>query len=228
MTPGGRYGIVPLYIKAAVWWKRKDPSMNRSLFRLGAVLGCGALLVPAQGFAHVSGASHSHPGVLQSFADGLVHPLTGLDHLLAMVALGLWIAKSTLRDRGSVAGIFVGAMLLGALIGVSGPAVPEVEFLIGASVVVLGALVAAGRGAHFITALSLSGVFALFHGFTHGAEMGALDAAPYFSGFLLSSGLLVLGASYAAGALKGSQTMVLRPAGALICAAGAAMLLGLV
>ena len=201
--------------------------MLRHVAKLGAVIG-GAALIPAQAMAHVQGGAHAHPGELQSLAAGFLHPFSGLDHLLAMLALGLWIAGSPIRERGAVAGLFVAAMLLGALIGVSGPAVPEVEFFIATSVVILGALVAAGRGAHFVTALSLAGVFALFHGFSHGVEMGTAMAVPYFTGFLMGSGLLVMGAAVGAGELKGRHTVVLRPAGAAICALGAAMLIGLV
>ena len=114
--------------------------MNRpSTARLVALAACAAPLLAA---AHTSGAPHDHGTA--AFAAGFTHPFTGLDHLAAMVALGVWSAMTSRRVWLAPLA-FAGALLLGALLGLTGLALPAVEPMIAASLLVLGLIVATGR-----------------------------------------------------------------------------------
>lgn len=124
--------------------------------------------------------AQAHPGLhMHGFGDGLAHPLTGLDHLLAMVAVGFWAATLGGGARWLVPAAFVSVMMLGALAGVAGLQLPNVEYAIAASVVALGLLVAFDVSVPAPAAAALVGLFAAFHGFAHGAE------APVGQSFLL-------------------------------------------
>jgi urease accessory protein len=157
--------------------------MNKRLH--GPLLTGALLLLPLPVLAH-TGAGH-----LDGFGAGLIHPLGGLDHLLAMVAVGLWAAQMGGKALWRVPGAFVSVMLLGAVLAVAGISVPYVEQGIAVSVLVLGVLIAAAfRLAPLVSAL-LVGVFALFHGHAHGAEMPlASTAALYSLGFASGTALL--------------------------------------
>jgi urease accessory protein len=120
----------------------------------------------------------------------LVHPFTGLDHLLAMLAVGLWAAQLGGRWTWAVPAAFVASMALGGALGFAGVTLPFVEPLIAASVLVLGLLIALQvRLPH--SGLALAGAFAIFHGIAHAAEMPG-DAARivHVGGFVLATALL--------------------------------------
>ena len=108
-----------------------------------------------------------------SFMDGLLHPLTGLDHLAAMLAVGLWSALSATSARriwlAPVA--FAGMLLVGALLGLNGLALPAVEPMIAASLLVMGLLVATRAKLPLAVTAGVVGVFAVFHGIAHGTEL---------------------------------------------------------
>jgi urease accessory protein len=140
----------------------------------------------------VSGMALAHPehGTAAGFAAGLAHPFTGLDHLLAMLAVGLWAVQSGSRPLYAMPLAFVAAMLAGALLGMSGTLVfapAAVESLIAASVLVLGLMLALRARVGVAAAATLVSGFALFHGIAHGSELGAAAAVAYVPGFVLAT-----------------------------------------
>lgn len=138
-----------------------------------------------------AGAACAHPGHAASLADGLAHPFLGLDHLLAMVAVGLWSARAlpaARRWQGPAA--FLGAMLLAALAAPAGLALPGVEVAIAASVLLCGALVAGGARLGAGAGLALVAVTALLHGAAHGAEAPVGGFLAFALGFTASTAAL--------------------------------------
>jgi urease accessory protein len=168
--------------------------------------------------------AQAHPGLhADGLAAGALHPLTGLDHLLAMVAVGLWAASLGGAARWIAPAAFVGAMGVGAALGVGGVGFPGVEPLIAASVVGLGLAVAARLRVSAAAAAALVGVFALAHGHAHGVEMPAM-ASPlaYGLGFAaVTAGLHAIG--FGAGRLGPALA---RFAGAGVALAGVALAFG--
>jgi len=163
-------------------------------------------------------SAHILPGTSHGFGDGFLHPLTGWDHLLAMIAVGLWAAQHRGRAIWLIPLSFVGVMLLGGILGVTGITMPGAELAIAISVLVLGGLVATVTRFTPSLSMALVGFFALFHGYAHGHEMPAAAGALSFSvGFVLATALLH-GLGMAAGLYFQKQPRVLRWAGAAIAA----------
>ena len=134
-------------------------------------------LTPAE--AHLLGTSGG------GFAEGLAHPFSGLDHLLAMIAVGFWAAQSGARAILLLPLVFPAMMAVGALAGGTGFPLPAVELGVAASVVALGLLVAFGARLPLLVSAGLVGLSALLHGHSHGAEMPmAASAMGYALGFL--------------------------------------------
>lgn len=186
-----------------------------------ATLVLAAGVAPA--FAHLDPAQHG------SFMAGVSHPLFGSDHILAMVAVGLWaalLARGT--DRRAlwlVPAAFVGTMAVGFIAALLGAPLPFVEPAILASVVVIGLLAAMAVDVRAPLAMAMVGGFALFHGHAHGGELGAAGALSFGVGFALSTALLhatgvALGAGigHLAGGPAGRWTA--RVAGGLTALAG--------
>jgi urease accessory protein len=179
-------------------------------------------------FALVHGAASdralAHTGLehAASFATGFVHPWTGADHLLAMVAVGLWAGLVGGRARWAWPAAFVGVTILGGIAGVAGLPLPIVEPGILASVITLGILVLAALRLPVWAGALLVASFALLHGHAHGAEVPAEGAAAsYFAGFALATtGLhaLGLGIAHVLGGEHGR--LLVRGAGALVAAVG--------
>jgi urease accessory protein len=187
------------------------------------VLGAGLTAIGT------SGPALAHTGIEHafSFAAGFRHPLTGLDHLLAMVAVGLWAGLAGGRALWVWPLAFVGVMLAGGALAMAGVPLPLVEPGILASVVILGLLVlAAARLPVAVGAMLIAG-FALLHGHAHGAELPDGAAAfAYAAGFAIATALLHalgLGIAYVAGNERGR--LLVRGAGALVAAAGVALAL---
>lgn len=154
------------------------------LRRCSAVLA----LAPLTALAH---PGHDGHDFTWDFNTGLTHPFTGWDHLLAMLAVGLWAAQLGGRARWLIPATFVAAMGAGAVLGRLGLAVPAVEQGIAASVLVLGLLIARSVRLSFATNLPLVATFAAFHGLAHAAEMPATATAlGYGSGLLLATSFL--------------------------------------
>lgn len=173
----------------------------------------------------------AHTGVHAFAADGaasgLLHPFTGLDHLLAMVAVGLWASTLGGTARWGVPAAFVALMTVGAAVGGNGVALPAVEPMIAVSVVALGALIALSVRIPATAAAAIVALFGLFHGYAHGVEMPAMaQPMSYGAGFIFATALLH-GIGLALGAVLpriASRPMV-RYAGGAIALAGAALTL---
>jgi urease accessory protein len=162
--------------------------------------------------AHVG--DHSSMG----FAAGLAHPFTGLDHLLAMVAVGLWAAQLGGRAMLLLPALFPVVMVAGAIMGGHGVTLPGVEAAIVASVVVLGVAVALGWQVSILVSAVLIGIFAVFHGYAHGAEFAGGSSILYGAGFVLATiALHLIGLGMGAAV---SRPLVTRAAGGAIAAAG--------
>lgn len=155
---------------------------------------CAICLLP------VSALAHTGAGQSTGFSVGFIHPAGGTDHLLAMLAVGLWAAQMGGRAAWAVPGAFVGMMIAGGVLGMSGVHVPYLEAGILVSVLVLGVLVAGAFKLPLAIGGMLAGIFAVFHGHAHGAEMPiAVGAVSYSAGFALATALL-----HAAGILAGT------------------------
>ncbi len=134
--------------------------------------------------------AHLDPVGHGSFMAGFSHPLFGADHVLAMVAVGLWAALLGGRPVWLVPAAFVGTMLAGFLVAMSGTPLPFVEPVILASAVVIGLLAAVALNVPAAAAMALVSAFALFHGNAHGGEMGQAAAGGYAAGFAIATALL--------------------------------------
>ena len=163
--------------------------------------------------------------------DGLLHPLTGLDHLAAMLAVGLWSALSATSARrmwlAPVA--FAGMLLVGALLGLNGLALPAVEPMIAASLLVMGLLVATRAKLPLAVTAGVVGVFAVFHGIAHGTELagGGNGFAPLL-GMLVATIALHLAGVGLGLALRSHSVWWPRVVGGLTALLGGAFLLHLV
>lgn len=144
----------------------------------------------------IPSAALAHPGQIaghSAFTEGWMHPLGGADHVLAMVAVGLWAA--TARDRKAVWALpvsFVLAMVLGGILGARGIHLPAVEPMILASSIVLGMAVALALRPSLSVALPVVTLFGVMHGHAHGTEGPAIGLAAYAAGFVLATGALHL------------------------------------
>jgi len=196
--------------------------MKRSPVCLLATL---ASIIPSVALAH-TGAHTS------GFAHGFAHPISGLDHVLAMVMVGLFAYQLGGRALWIVPLAFVSAMSVGGALGLAGIGVPFIEIGIALSVVVLGALVASNARTPVIAAVAMVGFFAIFHGYAHGAEMPANAAAlTYAIAFLIATALLHLtGAALGLGIDKAGQrtgSAFVRVAGAFGLVAGLGIFTGI-
>jgi urease accessory protein len=180
------------------------------------------LLIATTAVAH---PHHEHLDGYGSFMSGLLHPIFGLDHVLAMVAVGLWASLIGGRALFVVPAAFVGVMAVGFLMALGGVDLPFVEPFILASVVVLGLVVALAVPVPVAVGAVVVGFFALFHGHAHGQEMGAATMAAYGAGFVISTAALHA-AGVAAGLglgrmlQPGQGRLVTRAAGALTVLGG--------
>lgn len=176
------------------------------------------LLLAAPGLA----LAHSQAGDGADFVAGLRHPLQGLDHVLAMLAVGMWGAQLRGQALWLLPVAFPLVMSLGAVAGILGVPMLPIQPGIVVSVIALGGAIAANLRPPLAAAVALVGVFAVFHGYAHGVELPRLtDALPYCIGFVVATGLLHL-----AGIAIGLVThlprglLCLRIGGAAIAASG--------
>lgn len=149
---------------------------------LPLALALGLAAAPA--LAHVDPAEHG------SFLAGLSHPLLGLDHVLAMVGVGLWGAVLGGRARWALPTAFVGAMVAGFALALVGVGLPLVEPLVLASVLFLGLAMALLLQLPLGAALALVGLFGLVHGHAHGGELGTAGALAFGLGFVAATAVL--------------------------------------
>jgi len=157
----------------------------RTAARFGQCLLVGLFLtLPCRAWAHEGDPSGG-------FIDGIAHPIFGLDHLLAMVAVGLWGAQLGVPAIWLLPVAFPLVMAIGGFLGLIGLAIPGIEIGVAASAVILGALVFLEAKPKLSVALVLVGLFAIFHGHAHGTELPAgASGVQYSVGFVIGTGLL--------------------------------------
>ena len=143
-----------------------------------------------------AGVAHAHSQVSDSgggFARGFLHPLSGLDHVLAMLAVGMWGAQLGAPAIWVLPVAFPLVMSFGGVAGILGVPLPSVELGIVLSVIVLGAMIALDRRPPLLVAGVLVAFFAIFHGYAHGLELPSqAGAVAYSAGFVLATGLIHL------------------------------------
>ena len=171
-----------------------------------------------------TGSVFAHPGHehASSFMSGFSHPMGGLDHLLAMVAIGLWAASLGGRALWAIPVAFVMTMIFGGGLAVAGMSVPFVEQGILLSVIVLGALVLFAKRLPTLVCAAIAGAFALFHGAAHGMEMPlTANGLQYALGFALATaGLHAVGLGFGQVMAKIGTPLVTRISGSFIATAG--------
>jgi urease accessory protein len=176
-------------------------------------------------FALSGAAAQAHPGHgPSSFAAGLIHPLSGVDHMLAILMVGLWAGLCFGRRWPVCAFAFLAAMLAGFAWGASGGGFPIAEALILASLFGLGGALLLGLRMPMIAASGLVALFATAHGFAHGGEMADAGAAAFAGGFLLST-LALIAAGAALAQLRAPRGLA-RAVGAVAIVAGAMLSAG--
>ena len=179
------------------------------------------LLASTPAFAHVGA------GPASGFGNGLLHPLCGIDHLAAMIAVGLWAAQQGKRAVWAVPLAFVTVMALGGAVGMAGHTLPFAEQGIAASVLVLGVLIAAAARLPLAAGVLLVATFAFFHGHAHGAEMpSTASGLAYGAGFIAATASLHLcGIAIGLSLKRLDKPRVLRLAGAAVALCGVALFL---
>lgn len=196
------------------------------LRKLTPLAAAALLLTAGPAFAHVG------VGPVDTFSRGFLHPLGGIDHILAMVAVGLFAVNLVGAALWLVPSAFVGTMIFGGALGYYGWPLPMVEAGIGLSVVVMGLAIAFGIRLPTIGAMALVGLFALFHGHAHGTEGVGLGISflPYAAGFVIATASL-----HAAGVALGfgldrlgttRALMLKRVSGSMGALAGVSLLAG--
>jgi len=181
-------------------------------------LGWTAIALSLLATPALAHTSHGTGGLMS----GLEHPLAGWDHLLAMAAVGLWGARQQGAARWGLPLTFVGFMVAGSLLGFGQLALPKVEMGVALSVVFFGLVLLAGRNLMLPAALSLTALFALFHGHAHGAELpSAASAFSYLAGFVLTTALLHLAGIVAGDRIR--HSLVFRLIGTALATTGLVM-----
>ncbi len=173
-------------------------------------------------------SAHTSAGAIGGLSSGLGHPFLGLDHLLAMLAVGMWAYQLGGAALWKVPLVFVLTMLVGANLGLAGISLALIEPMIAASLMVLGLVIAMRLRVMPLLASMIVAVFALFHGFAHGVEM-PLAASPiaYVAGLSLATILLhVMGAALAYGLHQSSQFVLVRAGGVGLVGTGLLLLVG--
>ncbi len=187
---------------------------NRRHIVLVPALALVALALPAQ--------AHTESAAGDGFLTGFLHPLTGIDHLLAMLAVGMWGAQLGMPAIWVLPVAFPLVMAIGGVLGIAGIALPGAETAIVLSVILLGAAIALGRRPPLYFAAALVAFFAIFHGYAHGRELPAQTSAVDFSaGFVLATGCIHL-AGIGIGTVTSlpNGVQILRAGGAAISLAG--------
>lgn len=178
----------------------------------------------------ISPVAFAHPGHLgeSGFTSGLLHPFTGLDHLLAMIAVGLWAVQRGGRALYAAPATFLAMMVAGGIVGAAGLSLPLVEPGIFGSLVVFGLLIAFNARLSMTAAITVIGGFALFHGYAHAAEMPGNASLIWFGGGMLLATLALHAIGIALGSLSRAQLYQtgLRYSGGAIAAVGVGLLLG--
>ena len=184
----------------------------------------GVMALQSSAFAHTT------PGQAQGFVAGFLHPLSGLDHVLAMVAVGIWGVQLKRPAIWILPVAFPLVMAIGGVLGVRRVPLPGVEIGVAASAVVLGIVILLEFRPPFWVAGTIVSIFAIFHGHAHGTELPkAASPLTYALGFVLATGSLHLcGILFGLVEVWPAGTKLLRTAGGLIAAIGVFLLAGMV
>ena len=179
----------------------------------------GALVSPA--------LAHTGVGQSNSFASGIAHPLHGADHILVMLAVGMWGVLAGGRAIWVWPMAFVATMLAGFAAATLGLQVPFVEPAIWSSIIIFGLLVALAVEAPVWLGAAMTGLFAFFHGHVHGTEATAADLIPYAAGFALATaGLHASGIGLGLFADRSIGKLALRAMGGLTALGGIILIAG--
>jgi urease accessory protein len=197
------------------------PDRSRIFMLVRALVATALLLNGAAAFAHPGALAHGHGG----FLAGMAHPLTGADHLVAMVALGVWSALAV-RPAWLAPAVFVALLALGAFAGFAGLAVSAVEPMVAVSLLVLGLFIAQRKALAWPVAASIAGAFAFFHGAAHGTELADDARLATLAGMLLASAALHV-AGMGLARVAGRARWFVISCGTAVSAFGAALLLHL-
>ncbi len=194
--------------------------MNRNSLRRLCPIALFALVAVVLGPR--SAFAHTGVGVAHDLLHGLEHPLTGLDHILAMFAVGLWAAQRGGRALWLVPLTFVSLMTLGGALGMSGISIPFAEQGIVLSVIILGVFVAAAVRLPLPVSATIVGLFALAHGYAHGLEIPAsASGLSYALGFAAATAFLhAAGITFGLAMQRGNAAQLVRVAGAAIAMCG--------
>jgi len=172
--------------------------------------------------------AHTGAGIAGGFWSGVLHPITGWDHVIAMVAVGLWGAFLGRPAIWVLPVVFPLVMAFGGALGVLGVPLPHVETGIALSAVVLGLMVATAARLPLVWAAAIVGIFAIFHGHAHGTELpGAANPFAYALGFVIATGCLhVLGIAFGTLTKWQEGQIAVRTGGMAIAVTGLAFLTG--
>jgi len=141
----------------------------------------------------ITPVAQAHPLITEeaSLFAGFIHPFLGIDHLLAMLAVGLWAAQQGGSRLWQLPVAFLSMMMFGAMLGQAGFSLPLVEAGIASSLLVLGLMLTFAIRLSIVPSMLMVGLFAVFHGYAHGAEMSqTLTLIDYALGFMLATGIL--------------------------------------
>jgi urease accessory protein len=185
------------------------------------------------GLLIASTAAQAHTGIgdTSGLIHGFAHPIGGVDHVLVMVAVGLFAAHLGGRTLWLVPLSFISIMIVGGALGMAGVGLPFVEVGIGLSVVILGIAVASGFHVPTAAAMAMVALFAVFHGYAHGTEMPeSASGLEYGIGFVLATAMLHA-SGIGIGLLIGRMSQfygnrILQAAGSAMALAGVAILTG--
>jgi urease accessory protein len=209
--------LLPLFPRTV---HRRQLTLSKSESCIGLLSFFVTIFSPAMALAHTQG------GEALGFVSGLAHPVSGLDHVLAMVAVGLWGAQLGAPAVWILPVTFPMVMALGGTLGLMGLQLPGIEICIALSAVALGVMVFREAQPNLLAAGFLVGFFAIFHGYAHGTEL-----PPGANGMLYSIGFVIAtGALHATGIAIGLLhrwrvgRFVLRAAGAMVSIGGAVFL----
>jgi len=219
LTPEGREGEQEHRAQA----HEAAPAGANARRLVATAAAVAAALAPGVAFAHAESA------LTGGFASGFAHPIQGWDHVVAMVAVGLWGAVLGAPAIWALPVAFPLVMALGAAAGVLGVPLPGIETGIAASAIVLGLLVLLAARLPLAVAVVLVGAFAVFHGYAHGTELpDAANPFAYGVGFVLATGLLHLfGVAFGTLVRWPAGDYAVRAGGGLVCLVGLAFLVGL-
>jgi urease accessory protein len=197
-------------------WLIRNVSLFRDSSCVLQIFIFGLVMFPSSAFAH------EQAGAAAGFVAGLAHPVSGLDHVIAMVAVGLWGAQLGTPAVFLLPVAFPMVMAFGGMLGLIGIPVPGIEIGIAMSAIVLGAAVLSSAQPRLWVALVVVGCFAIFHGHAHGTELPAGQSGLLYSiGFVVATGSL-----HACGICIGlvyrwpMGRVALRAAGAMVSIAG--------